>query len=72
VCNPYFHEWSRAARPNGYPEQIIVRLGASPSAELTAVERGSADYTLDGPPSDRVTEVETRFPEPGAHQPNRR
>jgi YVTN family beta-propeller protein len=61
VRNPYFHEWSRAARPDGYPDQIVVRFGASPSAELTAVERGSADFTIDGPPPDRLTEVQTRF-----------
>jgi YVTN family beta-propeller protein len=61
VRNPYFHEWSRAARPDGYPDQIILKLGASPSAELTAVERESADYTLDGPPADRLGEVRTRF-----------
>jgi YVTN family beta-propeller protein len=61
VRNPYFHEWSRAARPDGYPDQIVIRLGGSPSAELTAVERGSADYTADGPPADRLTEVQTRF-----------
>ena len=62
VRNPHFHEWSRAARPDGYPDQIIARFGTSPSAELTDVERGSADYTLDGPPPGRVNELETRFP----------
>jgi YVTN family beta-propeller protein len=61
VRNPYFHEWSRAARPDGYPDQIVVKIGARPSAELTAVERGSADYTVDGPPAVRLGEVETRF-----------
>jgi YVTN family beta-propeller protein len=61
VRNPYFYEWSRAARPAGYPDQIVLKLGASPSAELTAVERGSADYTVDGPPTDRLDEVRTRF-----------
>jgi YVTN family beta-propeller protein len=61
VRNPYFHEWSRAARPDGYPAQIVFKVGGSPDAELTAVERGTADYTLDGPPPDRLTEVRTRF-----------
>jgi peptide/nickel transport system substrate-binding protein len=61
VRNPFFHQWSAAARPDGYPDQIILKLGASPSAELTAVERGTADYTVDGPPTNRLTEVETRF-----------
>ena len=61
VRNPYFHEWSRAARPDGYPNQIVWRLGASATAELTAVEQGSADYTFDGPPPQRANEVRTRF-----------
>jgi peptide/nickel transport system substrate-binding protein len=61
VRNPYFREWSHAARPNGYPAQIVWRIGASPSTALTAVERGRADYTIDGPPADRLSEVQTRF-----------
>jgi YVTN family beta-propeller protein len=59
--NPYFHEWSRAARPDAYPDNMVVKLGASPSQELTAVEGGSADYTADGPPPARLGEVQTRF-----------
>ena len=61
VRNPYFHQWSRASRPDGYPDQIVFKFGASPAAELTAIERGTADYTIDGPPADRLTEVKTRF-----------
>jgi YVTN family beta-propeller protein len=59
--NPYFHEWSRSARPEGYPDQIVLKIGASQSAELSAVERGRADYTLDGPPPDRMNEVQSQF-----------
>jgi peptide/nickel transport system substrate-binding protein len=59
--NPYFHEWSRAARPDAYPDNMVVKLGASPSQELTEVERGNADYAADGPPPARLGEVETRF-----------
>jgi YVTN family beta-propeller protein len=61
VRNPYFHQWSSAARPDGYPDQIIWRIGASPSTELTAVEHASADYTLDPPPANRLAEVQTRY-----------
>jgi YVTN family beta-propeller protein len=61
IRNPYFHEWSRAARPDGYPDQIIWKIGASTATAVTAVERGSADYTLDGVPPDRLGEVRTRF-----------
>jgi peptide/nickel transport system substrate-binding protein len=61
VRNPYFHVWSNAARPDGYPDQIVWRIGASPSTEVTEVERGAADYTLDPPPAGRLGELQTRF-----------
>jgi YVTN family beta-propeller protein len=61
VRNPFFHEWSHAAQPDGYADRIVWRLGASTDAAVTAVERGRADFTLDGPPSNRLREVETRF-----------
>jgi YVTN family beta-propeller protein len=61
IRNPYFHEWSRASQPEGYPNQIIWKIGASPETEVTAVERGSADYTLDGVPPDRLGEAHTQF-----------
>jgi peptide/nickel transport system substrate-binding protein len=59
--NPYFHQWSPAAQPDGYPDQIVYRIGASTTTAVTAVEHGRADYTLDGPPPERVSQVETRF-----------
>jgi peptide/nickel transport system substrate-binding protein len=61
VRNPYFREWSHAAQPDGYPDRIVWRIGASVEAAVTAVERGQADYTLDPPPPDRLNEVQTRF-----------
>ena len=59
--NPYFHEWSHAAQPDGYPDRIVWRIGASTDAAVTAAERHSADYTLDGPPPGRLRELRTRF-----------
>jgi peptide/nickel transport system substrate-binding protein len=61
VRNPYFREWSHAARPDGYPDQIVWKIGTSPSAAVTAVEDGRADYDLDAPPPARLGEVRTRF-----------
>jgi YVTN family beta-propeller protein len=61
VRNPYFHEWSHPAQPDGYPDRIVWRVGASVENAVTEVERGQADYTLDGPPPDRLNEVQTRF-----------
>jgi YVTN family beta-propeller protein len=42
VRNPYFHVWSRTARPDGFPDEIELRLDRL-SAGVTAVERGRAD-----------------------------
>jgi peptide/nickel transport system substrate-binding protein len=61
VRNPYFHVWSQAARPDGYPDQIVIRLGANPEQELTEVERDDADYSVDGVTADRLGEVKTRY-----------
>jgi peptide/nickel transport system substrate-binding protein len=61
VRNPYFHEWSHAAQPDGYPDRIVWRIGASTQAAVTSVEQGAADYTIDPPPADRLNEVQTRF-----------
>jgi YVTN family beta-propeller protein len=60
VRNPYFHEWSHAARPDGYPNQIVFRATGW-EAGITAVERGAADYMYNGVPNDRVAEAQTRF-----------
>jgi YVTN family beta-propeller protein len=46
VRNPGFREWSRAARPDGYPDEIVIRLGVPESAGLRAVARSVADVGL--------------------------
>ena len=61
VRNPYFHEWSHAAQPNGYPDRIIWRLGVSPQTATTMIEHGTADYSINPPPSDQLAGVQTRF-----------
>jgi len=43
VRNPHFREWSRAARPGGYPDEIVIRLGVSETARQRAVAHGEAD-----------------------------
>ncbi|MGN6166759.1 MAG: ABC transporter substrate-binding protein, partial [Solirubrobacteraceae bacterium] len=62
VRNPYFHEWSHGAQPDGYPDRIVWRIGASPQAEVTAVEHGHADYTPDLTLANRLRDVKTHFP----------
>jgi DNA-binding SARP family transcriptional activator/ABC-type transport system substrate-binding protein len=49
VRNPRFHEWSHAAQPDGQPDRIEWRFGATPKQEEAAVERGRADWTGDLP-----------------------
>jgi YVTN family beta-propeller protein len=59
--NPYFHEWSHAAQPDGYPDQIVARHSASQADELTAIEQGRADVDVDGVPTVSVNQLELRF-----------
>src|SRR5207249_13096 len=43
VRNPRFREWSAAAQPRGYPDQIVLTFGLSPKTQERMVERGAAD-----------------------------
>ncbi len=60
--NPYFHEWSHAAQPDGYPDQIIFRHAATEADELTAIEQGRADVGLDEVPAGTVKELQLGSP----------
>jgi YVTN family beta-propeller protein len=71
--NPHFHEWSKAARPNGYPEEIVGLFQSSANQfdaqvdtrAVRAVEKGAADFAPVGGffPYDPALfqEVNTRF-----------
>jgi hypothetical protein len=61
--NAGFHEWSRAAQPDGYPDAIVWKLGVEPQNAVTALEGGRADWILDldALPANRRTEIATRF-----------
>ncbi len=61
VRNPYFHEWSHAAQPEGYPDQIVFRHVASQADELTAIEQGKADFGLDGVPAGSLSQLQLRY-----------
>ena len=43
VRNPYFHEWSKAAQPDGYPDVIAVAIGGKPDKAVADVIHGKAD-----------------------------
>jgi peptide/nickel transport system substrate-binding protein len=59
--NPYFKEWSRAAQPAGYPDEIIQTYGLTVEAQITAIENGQADWTLEAPPADRLGEMGSKY-----------
>jgi peptide/nickel transport system substrate-binding protein len=59
--NPYFKEWSKDAQPAGYPDQITQSFGLTVEAQITAIENGQADWTLEQPPADRLGEIGSRF-----------
>ncbi len=64
--NPYFHEWSKAAQPDGYPDRIVVEMGGTPDEAVDDVIRGKADAfstaQSETPPSQgRLAAIETRY-----------
>src|SRR5207253_9704670 len=62
VRNPRFHQWSRAAQPDGYPdviEWILAPAGTDPSS---LVEAGLADVDADTIPPERLASIATRMP----------
>jgi ABC-type transport system substrate-binding protein/class 3 adenylate cyclase/DNA-binding beta-propeller fold protein YncE len=61
VRNRYFRQWSADAQPAGYPDKIVMR--AMPlEQQVSAIESGSADLSLDSIPSDRAKEVSRDYP----------
>jgi|tagenome__1003787_1003787.scaffolds.fasta_scaffold20970075_2 peptide/nickel transport system substrate-binding protein len=61
VRNPYFKQWSAAAQPAGYPDQIVMKIGLSVEAATTEVQNGQADWMYDQPPSDRLAGISTSY-----------
>jgi peptide/nickel transport system substrate-binding protein len=57
VRNPHFKQWSRAAQPAGYPDRITYSFGLTVEAQITAIQNGQADWTLEAPPADRLGEL---------------
>lgn len=61
VRNPQFHQWSKDAQPQGYPNEIVWQLGLQADAEVTNVENGNADWMFEQPPPDRLNEIATKY-----------
>lgn len=60
--NRYFRQWSAAAQPAGFPDQIVVRSHYSPAEQTAAVENGRADLVWDSPPTARLASLGQSFP----------
>ena len=60
--NPYFKVWSKDAQPAGYPDTITERFDLTGEAEVTQVENGQADWIGYSIPSDRLSEISTKYP----------
>ena len=63
VRNPYFHEWSPDAQPDGYPDRIVWRVYKKTSQAVSAVEHGAADwlYFAPEPTTQQIHEIETNY-----------
>jgi len=45
--NKWFREWSQAAQPDGYPDQIDIHMDDDPTRRAQSVLRGDADLALE-------------------------
>ena len=75
--NPYFHEWSQAAQPDGYTDRIEFEIGGSPDKAVGDVIGAKADafstvQSQTPPSASRIAEVRTQHasqvhtnPQPG-------
>ena len=64
VRNRSFHEWSKAAQPDGYPNQILFEMVDTPDQAVKDVIEGRADAfgSIGGLPSqDLLEQLQTRF-----------
>lgn len=64
--NRYFHEWSKAAQPDGYPDEISFEIGGTADEAVAAVIAGSADafstvQSASFPSESRLAAITTRY-----------
>jgi YVTN family beta-propeller protein len=62
VRNPYFRVWSAAARPVGYPDEIVFRGARSEDAALRELLTGKADLTTLAEQTPLFNDVAARHP----------
>ena len=71
VRNPHFHEWSRAAQPEGYPDRIVLRVLEESAGPVSVQELGLRKVLNDevdlvvayGAFRGSMQELRTRYPE---------
>ncbi|MDX6617977.1 MAG: peptide/nickel transport system substrate-binding protein, partial [Gaiellales bacterium] len=59
--NPNYKQWSADAQPDGYADTITYSFGQTVEAQITQIENGTADWTLESPPADRLNEIGTKY-----------
>jgi peptide/nickel transport system substrate-binding protein len=60
--NPFFHEWSHAAQPDGNPDAIVVSYSPSHAATVASIIAGKGDWTFDLIPPTELRELSLRHP----------
>lgn len=60
--NPYFRIWSPAARPRGYPDEIVYRIVKNATHAVRLVLTGKADVLTEEVPSGQVAQLAARYP----------
>ena len=63
IRNPFFHEWSRAAQPDGYPDRIDIRIAGTADDAIRDVVDGKADVVWLAEPltPTQVSRLEVRY-----------
>jgi peptide/nickel transport system substrate-binding protein len=59
--NPYFHQWSAAAQPAGFPNRIVVRTNYTLAQQVAAVKHGRADLVWDAPPQTDIAALSQSY-----------
>jgi len=62
VRNPFFHEWSHAAQPEGNPDVIVWRSVPAQRAGAAAVAGGRADWLFGYVPPAELRRLRLRYP----------
>ena len=63
VRNQHFREWSRAAKPAGYADEIVYRFDIKPRKGGSQLISGRADVVGGDDVGNRLEEITTRYPE---------